>query len=114
MIFHLSYSFKQSGIGSINELTPQEKCTVKYRDIEHVVESSFVWRGQQESGTVVYLKTDVKSAFHLLPLKKNCWHLLIFKARNPEPNQMKIFVEKNLPFGASISCSHFQHFSCAI
>ena len=51
------------------------------------------------------------SAFRILPLKRNCYRLLILKANHPVTGELSYFVEKNLPFGHSISCSHFQHFS---
>ena len=36
---------------------------------------------------------------------------LIMAAKDPETNEEFFFIEKNLSFGASISCSHFQKFS---
>ena len=36
------------------------------------------------------------------------------KARDPLTNKWKFFVDKCLPFGSSISCSHFQRFSNAL
>ena len=36
------------------------------------------------------------------------------KARHPVTKLWKYFVDKCLPFGSSISCSHFQHFSNAL
>ena len=51
------------------------------------------------------------SAFRILPLKKSCYSLLIMKAFNPFNGKMEFYVQKNLPFGHSISCSHFQRFS---
>ena len=37
LIFHLSYQFK-SGLGSLNSNTPDELCTVKYKDLDHAKE----------------------------------------------------------------------------
>ena len=36
LIFHLSYNFKD-GFKSLNHHTPKEKCTVKYKDLDHAV-----------------------------------------------------------------------------
>ena len=36
------------------------------------------------------------------------------KARSPLDEQIYYFIDKCLPFGTSISCSHFQHFSNAV
>ena len=38
----------------------------------------------------------------------------MFKAQDPRDGRTKYFVEKCLPFGASISCSHYQRFSNAL
>ena len=38
----------------------------------------------------------------------------MMKARNPVDKQWYFFVDKCVPFGASISCSHFQRVSNAI
>ena len=35
-------------------------------------------------------------------------------AKNPQTGKIQYFVDKCLPFGASISCSHFQRFSNCI
>ena len=56
---------------------------------------------------------NIKSAFRLIPLKRQCWVLLIMKAKN-EKGEWKYFVDKYLPFGASISCVIFQMFSNAL
>ena len=36
------------------------------------------------------------------------------KAEDPKTGQVMYFIDKCLPFGASISCSHFQRFSNAL
>ena len=113
LIFHLSYDFnKQSGLGSLNANTPKEKCHVKYNDLDHAMEASFLWKGTD--GRIFYSKSDVKSAFHLVPLRKGLWQWLILKAEHPVTVVTYYFVDKCLPFGASISCSHFQRFSNSI
>ena len=66
-------------------------------------------RSITEGACEVYMvKTDGKSAFCILPLSKNCWRWLIMKAQNPVTGVWQYFVDKCLPFGSSISCSHFQ------
>ena len=52
-----------------------------------------------------------RSAFRILPLNPKCYSLLILKTINPFTGKTEFYVEKNLPFGHSISCSHFQRFS---
>ena len=108
LIFHLSFNFK-TGNKSVNFFTLQEKCSVKYNDIDHAIQASFRWKSS--AGKVFYSKTDLKSAFRILPLKISCFPWLILKAFHPATHQLKYFIEKKLPFGSSISCSHFQRFS---
>ena len=56
----------------------------------------------------------MKSAFRNLGIKRKHWKYLVMKAVNPEDGKTYYFVDKCLPFGASISCSHFQRFSNAM
>ena len=59
-------------------------------------------------------KTDVQSAFRLIPLKPDSWKWLIMKAEDPQTGKIQYFADKCLPFGASISCAIFQKFSDAL
>ena len=59
-------------------------------------------------------KSDMKMAFRNLGLKPSQFCLVILKAKSPLDGRTYFFVEKSLSFGASISCSHFQHFSDGI
>ena len=56
-------------------------------------------------------KSDIKSAFRILGLSRSSWNWLVMKARDPRTNEWKYFIDKCLPFGASISCALFQRFS---
>ena len=49
--------------------------------------------------------------FGILPLKIVCFCWLVMAAQDPSDGKWKFFVDKCLPFGASISCSHYQRFS---
>ena len=92
---------------------------VKYFDLDYTVRNSLHWINElriRNSGTenehlvkssIFYFKTDFRSAFRVLPLKISSWPYLIIKARDPISNQTYYFVDKCLPFRASISCSHF-------
>ena len=124
LIFHLSYKFK-NGNESVNFWIPHELCTAKYRDLDHAVNNSLeliqeaknkqVWKPETETGKILYYgKTDLKSAFRQMPLKKQMFFLLIMKAKNPVNGKTVFFVDKCLPFGASISCAHFQRLSNAL
>ena len=56
----------------------------------------------------------MRSAFRNLGILKSQWRFLVMKARSPVDGKFYFFVDKCLPFGASISCSHFQKFSDAV
>ena len=56
-------------------------------------------------------KTDLSMAFRVLPMKISCFYWLVLMAEDPTDGRMKFFIDKCLPFGASISCSHYQRFS---
>ena len=53
-------------------------------------------------------------AFRNVPLRKLDWSFLVIKARHPLTGKWYYFVDKCLPFGASISCAIFQEVSDAI
>ena len=112
LIFHLSYKFKGGG-KSINECIPKEKCTVKYKDLDHAMQHCVRLLKQFPDATIWLGITDLKSAFRLVPLDPRWWNFLIMKAKNVQ-GIWKFFVDKCLPFGASISCAIFQRFSNAL
>ena len=99
----------------MNSCTPHELCLVKYCDLDGAVAACLkVYEFTQTHGLseLVFLgKTDLSSAFSILPLKKGCYCWLVMKAVDPKHNKVKFFIEKCLPFGVSISCSHYQRFS---
>ena len=118
LIFHLSYNFtdEEEG-GSLNHHTPEEARTVSYNDLDVAVEYSLRLarrRGEHSMSPVFYAKSDLVSAFRMLPLSPDSWPWVIFKARNPVTGETRFFVEKSLPFGAGVSCSHYQRFSNAL
>ena len=119
LIFHLSYNFSQALAlgGSVNHFTPQELCSIKYRDLDHAVRNCLVvWQSirnnkGQDSEAIFLAKSDLLSAFRNLPLKISDRKYLIMMAKHPLTEESFYFIEKNLLFGHSISCSHFQRFS---
>ena len=105
LIFHLSYDFKEGG-KSVNHHTPWERATVQYRDLDFAVKLCLMAR--KDSTKPLYMgKTDAKSAFRILLLSKWSWQWVVMKARHPLTKKWVFFVDKCLPFGASISCAHF-------
>ena len=105
LIFHLSYP-RGRGL-SVNANTPKHKCTVKYPDFNEAVMLCL------KQGKFV-AKSDMKSAFRNMGIRKQDWKYLVMKAVSPIDGKTYYFVDKCLPFGASISCSHFQRFSNAV
>ena len=59
-------------------------------------------------------KSDMRSAFRHLGMKISQFKLLVMKAVSPLDGKTYYFVDKCLPFGAAISCAHFQSFCNAI
>ena len=59
-------------------------------------------------------KSDMSMAFRNIPMDKKSWKYLILKATHPITGQTYYFVDKCLPFGASISCAIFQAFSDSV
>ena len=107
LIFHLSYP-RGKGI-SVNENTPSDLCSVKYPDFNEAIQLCI---GAGKCCKIA--KSDMKSVFRNLGIKREDWKFLVMKAVSPLDGQTYYFVDKCLPFGASISCSHFQRFSNAV
>ena len=107
LIFHLS--FPKNGNTSVNANTNPELCHVKYKDFDQAIKICI------QEGVYVYLgKSDISHAFRNIPLKKKYWKYLIMKAESPKDGKIYYFVDKCLPFGASISCAIFQAVSDAL
>ena len=136
LIFHLSYNFGESEAEmSLNHWTPRDICTVKYNDLDQAVQHCLATKDEKQdcelSANVLFDemsevydihghsgifmgKTDIQSAFRLAPLSSWSWAWLIMMARHPLTKKWVYFVDKCLPFGASISCAIFQKFSNAL
>ena len=119
LIFHLSYNFSdQEEDDSLNYFMPKELCTMHYNDLDYAVscclEACDKLHGLMDSLTddpIYFAKTDLRSTFRMLPVSHQDWPWLIFKVEHPITGRVAYFIDKCLPFGASISCSLFQCFS---
>ena len=111
LIFHLSYPQVKKGdhSTSVNANTPEHLCKVKYPDFIDAVKYCL-----EEGISCKVAKSDNRSAFRNLGIKKGQWCYLIMFAKNPVDGKWYYFIDKCLPFGASISCSHFQAVSDAV
>ena len=107
LIFHLSYDFK-NGNTSVNANTPHEICHVRYRDLDHVIDTCIKLMNKQGHGTIFFSKTDIKSAFCLVPVLVLHRKWLVLMAEDPQTKEKAFFIDMCLPFGASISCAVFQ------
>ena len=107
LIFHLSYPRNpKKGEYSVNGCTPEHLCKVKYPDFTEAVKLCMI------HGEFCYIgRSDMRSAFRQMGILVKHFRFLLMKARNPDDGQIYWFVDKCLPFGGSISCSHFQRFS---
>ena len=98
----------------MNFYTPDSFCTVKYQDLDQAILyciDILNRSGNSKEQFLYYGKTDLKSAFCLVPVKICQIHWLLIRAQNPNDGKFYFFADKNLPFGASISCKLFQDFS---
>ena len=108
LIFHLSYPRNGKKL-SVNANTDPEKCKVKYPDFNLAIQ-----RCMEEGIGCHISRSDMRSAFRNLGIKKKHWKFLIMKAKDPKDGKWYYFVDKCLPFGASICCALFQEFSNSI
>ena len=107
LIFHLSYLRKDSM--SVNANTDKDQCSVTYPSFDEAIKLCI------NVGRSCHLcKSDMTSAFRNLGIKKSHWRFLVIKAESPFHGKFYFFINKCLPFGASISCAHFQEFSNAV
>ena len=111
MIFHLSYDFKVHK--SFNHYIPEKYCLVTYQDLDYAIQTCLKWSGKDPDGNdIVFLsKGDIRSAFRVISGWPSNWRWTILKATDPRTGKDMFWVDKNLPFGSSVSCSLFQRFS---
>ena len=111
LIFHLSYP--RTGM-SANSETLHHLCTVVYPSFDKAIQICLAELAEADSSKLFISKSDMRTAFRNLGLNPKYFKLLVMKAKNPVDYQWYFFVDKCLPFGASISCALFQEFSNAV
>ena len=109
LIFHLSYPRDPSQGKLVNSCTPKEKCSVKYPDFMEAVQLCIA-----EGKSCRICKSDMSLAFRNLGILLEHWPYLVMMVVSPLDGKTYFFVDKCLPFGASISCAIFQRFSNAV
>ena len=101
MIHHLSYP-KNEGI-SVNDGIPREYATVSYASVDDAIKKIV------DTGRGAFLaKTDIESAFRIIPMCENDYPLLGFKWEG------YYYHDRSLPMGSSSSCKIFEGFSTAL
>ena len=108
LIFHLSHPRGENST-SVNANSPAEKCKVVYPDFNKAIQLCI-----KAGRFCKLLKSDMSAAFRNLGIKKQHWRYLILKAESPIDGKEYFFIDKCMPFGASISCANFQAFSDSI
>ena len=99
VIHHLSYPEGSS----VNDGIPKSESSVKYASIGQAINHIV------SSGPRCFLaKSDIQSAFRIIPISPSDYHLLGFKWKE------QIYFDRCLPMGASSSCAIFERFSTAI
>ena len=95
-------SFPRGG-PSINSGIPRDMATVQYSSVPQAIQLI------KHHGRFSYLaKTDIKSAFRIIPIRPDQYHLLGFQWNN------NYYYDMCLPMGCSSSCSIFQSFSTSL
>ena len=99
LIHHLSHPNGRS----VNSGIDKTFTSVSYHSVDNAIDLI------SELDQVVYLaKTDVKSAFRIIPVNPDSYHLLGFQW------QQRFYYDRTLPMGLSASCQIFESFSTAI
>lgn len=99
MIQHLSYP---AGI-SINDGIPREFTSVHYATVDDAI------RLIRKTGRgCAMAKTDIQSAFRIIPVHPSDYNLLGFKWRN------EWYIDRCLPMGCASSCKIFELFSTSL
>ena len=105
----------------MNSCIPEKYCSVKYRDLDHAINTclklkeKLIYANRYNKDYLFeglfQAKTDLTSAFRLLPVKCQQWKWTVMGVPHPITGTKLFFVDKNIPFGASLSCRLFQSFS---
>ena len=98
MIHHLSFPYG----GSVNDFIPSEFCSVHYASVDDAVRIIKLGTG------CTLAKTDVRSAFRIIPVHPDDYHLLGMKCRD------KYYVDRSLPMRLASSCRSFERLSTAM
>lgn len=99
MIHHLSFPFG----GSVNDFIPPEFCSVQYATVDDAIQII-----KRLGLGCALAKTDVRSAFRIIPVHPNDYQLLGMQWRG------QYYVDRCLPMGCASSCKTFEALSTAM
>ncbi|KAJ1103598.1 hypothetical protein NDU88_001019 [Pleurodeles waltl] len=98
--FRLIHNLSAPQGSSVNDAIDPQLCSVRYASVDNAVDKvRALGRGS------LLAKTDIESAFRLLPVHPDDYHLLGFQFRG------EYYFDQCMPMGCSISCSYFEQFS---
>ena len=99
LIQHLSYPKGQS----VNDSIPKELASVSYATVGSAIQAI------KRMGRGCFMaKTDIQSAYRIVPIHPKDHHLLCFKFKG------KYYIDTMLPMGCRISAAIFETFSTAL
>ncbi len=101
MIHDLSYPY--DGKSSVNDGISFLDATVQYASVQDAITVV----KQLGVGTVM-AKADIKSAFRLIPIHPECYHLFCFKVGG------LFYIDRCLQMGCAMACQIFEKFSTAL
>ena len=95
LIFHLSYDFDGDNEQkrSVNYHTPDELCSVKYRDLDHTILNTLriIKNMKGENSQVFYAKSDCSNAFRILPILVKFRKYLVLKSTTSNIKEILLF-----------------------
>ncbi|KAJ1151027.1 hypothetical protein NDU88_003814 [Pleurodeles waltl] len=96
LIHHLSFPEGTS----VNDNIPEEACAVGYATLDDAIDII-----KTAGKDTLLAKADIESAFQLLPVHPDSYHLLGFQHNG------QVFMDKAMPMGYAIPCAYFELFS---
>ncbi|KAJ1148816.1 hypothetical protein NDU88_001642 [Pleurodeles waltl] len=97
--FRLIHNLSAPLWSSVNDAIDPQLCSVRYASVDNAEDKvRALGRG------ALLAKTDIESAFRLLPVHPDDYHLLGFQF------QGEYYYDQCMPIGCSISCSYFEQF----